>query len=48
MRNKTMVVFPKIVRKKPKWMVIMEHPKNKLDDFGVPLFLEKSIGFPVK
>ena len=33
-------MFPKIGVKPPKWMVkIMEHP-IKMDDLGVPLFLE--------
>ena len=33
-------VFPKIRGKNPKWMVkIMENP-IKIDDLGVPLFLE--------
>jgi len=36
-------VFPKIGGKPPKWMVkIMENP-IKMDDLGVPLFLETSI-----
>ena len=38
-----MGVNPKIGGKKPKWMVkIMENP-IKMDDLGVPLFLETPI-----
>ena len=36
-------MFPKIGGNPPKWMVkIMENPV-KIDDFGVPLFLETPI-----
>ena len=36
-------VFPKKGGKKPKWMVkIMENPM-KMDDLGIPLFLETPI-----
>ena len=34
-------IFPKIGENHPKWMVkILEKPMNKMDDLGVPLFLE--------
>ena len=39
-------MFPKIGGKPPKWMVkIMENP-IKMDELGVPLFLETPIFFP--
>ena len=39
----TLWVFPKIGGKPPKWMVkIMENP-IKMDDLGVPLFLDTPI-----
>ncbi len=44
---KSIWMFPKIGGKPPKWMVkIMEHP-IKVDDLGVPLFLETPI-FPME
>ena len=43
--NSPIWVFPKIGGKPPKWMVkIMENP-IKMDDLGVPLFLETPICF---
>ena len=41
--NQLIWVFPKIGGKPPKWMVkIMENP-IRMDELGVPLFLETSI-----
>ena len=37
-----MGVNPKIGGKPPKWMVYNEKPYEKMDDLGVPLFLETS------
>ena len=43
MYNISIWMFPKIGGKPPKWMVkIMENP-IKMDDLGVPLFLETPI-----
>ena len=43
LRAKSIWMFPKIGGKPPKWMVkIMKNP-IKMDDLGVPLFLETPI-----